>query len=89
MGTRDMIYWLRSLIPLLEDISSVPSIHIRKLTTAYYSCSRVSNIFWPLQGTCTHVVHINLYRLSDIHIDHNKIYKQLPCSYFDFFPPST
>lgn len=81
MGTREMIHWLRSLIPFVEDTNSVPSIHIRKLTAAYNSSSRVSNIVWPLQSTCTHIVRINLYRHTYIHIDHNK-YKQLPCSYF-------
>lgn len=48
-GSGETAQWLRALITLREDQSSVLSTHIRWLTVAYNSNSRVSNtLSWPL-----------------------------------------
>lgn len=48
-GSGETAQWLRALATLREDQGSVLSTHIRWLTVAYNSNSRVSNTFsWPL-----------------------------------------
>lgn len=53
--TRDLAHQLRVLIALKEDLSSVPTIHIRKLTTTCVSSSKGSDILFCSQWTLGHM----------------------------------
>lgn len=64
-GTGEM-FWLRALVPLVEDQGSVPSPCIGKLTIAWDSISRGSDTFFWLPWS--------LYSSAHIH-NHTYIYK--------------
>lgn len=52
----------RALAALVENLGSVPSMHIKWLTAACNASSRVSSaLFWPL-GSCIDALHIHTLR---------------------------
>lgn len=55
--TRQMIWWLKTLIALAKDTGLISSTH-RWLMTIQNSSSRRSNaLFWPLQASFTRMTH--------------------------------
>lgn len=55
--TGETAQWLRALSAFTEDLGSVPSNHIKLLTTTYNSKTPgQSNAFWPPPATRTHAV---------------------------------
>lgn len=61
LGTGEMALALRAFTALAEDPGSVPSIHVKELTTVYNSKSRESKC--PLTSTKTYR-HINSCRYA-------------------------
>lgn len=49
-GARKIAHWLRVLLVLAMDLSSVLIIHTGQLVTTYNSRSKASNNFWPLRS---------------------------------------
>ena len=61
---------MREFTALAEVPGSIPSTHIRQITT---TCNSRSRGLMPsgLQGTCLHMVHRNSHRHTYIHTDKN------------------
>jgi hypothetical protein len=63
-GAREIALWLRGLVALLEDPSSVPSIHVGQFTMAYNCTSRRSDdvFFWLLWAS----VHTGIFTYTEL-----------------------
>ena len=60
---REMAQGLRVYTSLEEESSAIPSIHVKRLTTAYNSSSRGSNaLFWLPQA-----LHLNAHNQAHAH----------------------
>lgn len=77
----EMARWLRGFTVLAEDLSSVPIIPIRHLTTVCNVSSRGICHFLATMGTCTHLVLLNSYRHTHIHINKSSFSKKKKMCY--------
>ena len=70
LGLREMIQPLKTLVTLVEERGSIPSIHIMAHVQLLTSFRRSHALFWPLQTRGMHMVHI-VTCSQDIHTLNN------------------